>query len=504
MTRKPWQVWLVFFACLAIVTSVMLWLSVRMVRLESLRESDRTETEVARREAVLQERISAALYRMDLLLIPLVSEESARPHQHYQTIYFPGAAETADRSSVANESSDAQASSPNGSQSKDLNLAEVSPLYEFPAEFVKLHFEVLPDNHFVSPQVPSSLKGLKPQFTAWLQQIDADLKNQRERSLAKMESISDYKLFQTVCRPVETSAVSLEVFENGLAYYQGNSYQVPAIDRAVERFNSEQQTNDDGYSQGKGFSKNKLEGQREQNQVRWGNDLENRRDLSQGIALRQQKSLVNANNLKNASLAPEAPKTTKAIDVIYGVMQPVWVQGNLLLVRPLLELGATRFQCCWLDWQRIQDALRQEAGDLLPMDEVQFEPIEQEQQVRLGMALTTLPVQLSLDRTRLRAGFSLSGDPALENRSSAGTILSLAWSGYLLSAIVAAFLLRQVLSLSERRASFVSAVTHELRTPLTTFRMYSEMLAGDMVPADKQKTVPRDFAKTSQSFVTSS
>ena len=100
MTRKPWQVWLVFFACLAIVTLVMLWLSVRMVRLESLRESDRTETEVARREAVLQERVSAALYRMDLLLIPLVSEESARPHQHYQTVYFPGAAEDDGKNSV--------------------------------------------------------------------------------------------------------------------------------------------------------------------------------------------------------------------------------------------------------------------------------------------------------------------------------------------------------------------------------------------------------------------
>jgi signal transduction histidine kinase len=35
--------------------------------------------------------------------------------------------------------------------------------------------------------------------------------------------------------------------------------------------------------------------------------------------------------------------------------------------------------------------------------------------------------------------------------------------------------------LSERRGAFVSAVTHELRTPLTTFKMYSEMLAADMI-----------------------
>jgi len=486
MTRKPWQVWLVFFACLAIVTMVMLWLSVRMIRLESLRESDRTETEVARREAVLQERISAALYRMDLLLIPLVSEESARPHQHYQTVYFPGAAETSGKSLGGGQGRDDPFSNPADEQLFDLSVAEVSPLYERPAEFVKLHFEVWPGDQFVCPQVPRSLKSLQPQLAARLQQLDTTLLKQREQSLAKMETISSYEFFQAVCRPIETSALSLEVLDNGLAY-QNDSYAVPAIDRAYARFNSDQQESSvEVVQQGKPVSKNKLDVQIAQNQKRLVNDLGNRRDLNQGFAQRQQ-AFVNANNFDVATLAAETPKGTKAIDVIYGVMQPVWVQGNLLLVRPLRELGKTRFQCCWLDWPRIQVAVRNEARDLLPMDEVEFEPIEQEEQVRLGMALTTLPVQLSLDRTKLRAGFSLDSDPVLKNRSSAGAILSLAWSGYLLSAIVAAFLLRQVVSLSERRASFVSAVTHELRTPLTTFRMYSEMLAGDMVPADKQK-----------------
>src|SRR5207244_3898258 len=42
-------------------------------------------------------------------------------------------------------------------------------------------------------------------------------------------------------------------------------------------------------------------------------------------------------------------------------------------------------------------------------------------------------------------------------------------------------LLAGAVSLSERRAVFVSAVTHELRTPLTTFRTYTEMLARGMV-----------------------
>ena len=52
----------------------------------------------------------------------------------------------------------------------------------------------------------------------------------------------------------------------------------------------------------------------------------------------------------------------------------------------------------------------------------------------------------------------------------------------LLAVVAAAALLHGVMTLSERRAAFVSSVTHELRTPLTTFRMYAEMLARGMVP----------------------
>jgi signal transduction histidine kinase len=47
--------------------------------------------------------------------------------------------------------------------------------------------------------------------------------------------------------------------------------------------------------------------------------------------------------------------------------------------------------------------------------------------------------------------------------------------------------LHRAMRLSERRGAFVSSVTHELRTPLTTFRLYSEMLAEDMVPEPEQR-----------------
>ena len=161
-----------------------------MVRLEALRENDRIETEVARREAVLQERISAALYRMDLLLIPLVSEESARPHQHYRTVYFPVGAGADGKSNQAlkQKSTSKQSIQANDQSAISTSVAEVSPLYEVSPELVKLHFEVLPDEEFVSPQVPSSLSGLSPALAAHLGQLDADVIRQREQSLLAVKS----------------------------------------------------------------------------------------------------------------------------------------------------------------------------------------------------------------------------------------------------------------------------------------------------------------------------
>ena len=55
------------------------------------------------------------------------------------------------------------------------------------------------------------------------------------------------------------------------------------------------------------------------------------------------------------------------------------------------------------------------------------------------------------------------------------------WIALAAAATAVGVTLQKTMELSERRRSFVSAVTHELRTPLTTFCMYSEMLADGIV-----------------------
>ncbi len=95
------------------------------------------------------------------------------------------------------------------------------------------------------------------------------------------------------------------------------------------------------------------------------------------------------------------------------------------------------------------------------------------------------------DRSRTLASLPISIDPgAVDIPPGRPTpiklILTVAWSCMLLPALGIAILLFGSISLNERRAAFVSAVTHELRTPLTTFRMYAEMLHGGMVPESKR------------------
>ena len=91
--------------------------------------------------------------------------------------------------------------------------------------------------------------------------------------------------------------------------------------------------------------------------------------------------------------------------------------------------------------------------------------------------LAGLPVRLVVNESTVSVGIG----PTLQ------WALWLGWGAVLLAVAAAAALLHGVMTLSERRAAFVSSVTHELRTPLTTFRMYAEMLARGMVPDAKRR-----------------
>jgi signal transduction histidine kinase len=159
-----------------------------------------------------------------------------------------------------------------------------------------------------------------------------------------------------------------------------------------------------------------------------------------------------------------------------GSLTPLWVGDTLVLARRVGVSEAVYVQGCWLDWPALRRDLLAAVQDLLPG--ARLEPAAAAARPDQERRLATLPL-------RLVPG--VLSVPAPEGLSPTRLSLAGVWACALLAAVAVAALLRGVMELSERRRVFVSAVTHELRTPLTTFRLYTDMLAEDMVPDEEKR-----------------
>jgi signal transduction histidine kinase len=167
--------------------------------------------------------------------------------------------------------------------------------------------------------------------------------------------------------------------------------------------------------------------------------------------------------------------------VSQGPLQAVWIGSTLVLARRVRVEEGTFLQGCWLDWDVIRRDLLETAADLVP--QATFEPVIGPSEMAPTRMLASLPVRL-VPRQAL--------DEPESVWSPARLSLGIAWSALAISALAVGFVLHGALALSERRGTFVSAVTHELRTPLTTFRLYTEMLDEGMVEGvDSQRSYLR-------------
>jgi signal transduction histidine kinase len=188
-----------------------------------------------------------------------------------------------------------------------------------------------------------------------------------------------------------------------------------------------------------------------------------------------QQSLQNYQQRQAANVSPElasqqTAESPDAAEEIVGVSRPLWVGDRLILARRVLVNGETRVQGCLLDWPALKKRLLDEAVGLLPgANLMRADGDAADDPSRM---LAGLPVRLVVNEQVAVGAVS----PTL------GWALWMGWGAVALAVLAAAALLHGVMTLSERRAAFVSSVTHELRTPLTTFRMYAEMLARGMVP----------------------
>jgi signal transduction histidine kinase len=181
-----------------------------------------------------------------------------------------------------------------------------------------------------------------------------------------------------------------------------------------------------------------------------------------------------------ASVKPVASKdfirTTKQ-DTNLELMNPIWLDKELFLVRRV-SIGKQEYiQGCWLDWPGIRSMLVKLVEDLLP--KANLSPLLQAPSAGQTRLLASIPAQL------------IPG-PIPDEPQTGWSILhmsmGIAWMSVLLATFAVAMVLRRTMELNKRRGAFVSAVTHELRTPLTTFRLYTEMLNEGMVTdSAKQK-----------------
>lgn len=163
-----------------------------------------------------------------------------------------------------------------------------------------------------------------------------------------------------------------------------------------------------------------------------------------------------------------------------GPLRAVWSGDELFLIRraDLLHSDGRRIeqrlQGCWMDAAALRAGLLGSVADLF--SNASLSPVHATA-TEDPLALVSLPFTLVRGES-----------PAiiLPTRPRAGLPLVLAWLGVGAAFLTTAALVIGLMRLSERRASFVSAVTHELRTPLTTFRLYSDMLEQGALKPEKQ------------------
>ncbi len=171
-------------------------------------------------------------------------------------------------------------------------------------------------------------------------------------------------------------------------------------------------------------------------------------------------------------------------------LRGVWLGGELFLLRQVskrsinlmthsgndLYVSTKAVQGVWFDPKALREQLLAEVADLLP--KAALVPAIDENVAKDPLTLVSFPFRLERNET--------ASAPLLGEEVRFGAPLVVGWVAVVMAVLTSSLLVRGVMRLSERRASFVSAVTHELRTPLTTFRLYSEMLESGAVKPEKR------------------
>jgi signal transduction histidine kinase len=463
LMNRPWRIWSVFGLSLAVLLAATAWVSWMALRLDHAQAQ-------AQQQAELEEKVRLALWRLDSMLAPLVAQESARPYFVYRPFY------PADRafSRLFNAPQPGEPLVP-------------SPLLTAAPSNVLLHFQFTPGGPITSPQVPTgperALAEANYVSAQAIQTVAARLR-QFEQILSHPAAPELARQAGAVHAPHTTNqAAQGPTFETRQTAAKAQRDDSPAVLRNCDVLLAmctlpEPDTNPryvslpapiaaQAMAQGPVQSKKGLfqqEDPAQQQLVRNVGELQARA-----------QTLLQALDIGAQNAALNFPPTAKAM-VAEGTLKPFWFDGALVLARRVTVQGQPYIQGCWLDWPTLRHWMLEAIKDLLP--NAALEPLRDNATDMQARMLAALPIRLvpGAPPGSVRAGLS-----------PVQLVLLVAWGCVLLAAGAVAALLYGAVSLSERRAAFVSAVTHELRTPLTTFKMYSEMLAAGMVTDEAKR-----------------
>ena len=376
-----------------------------------------------RAEAEQEEKVRLALWRMDSALALLVAGEDARAPLEYRSFHSPARAWTHDNKDVA---------------AGEFRIP--SPLLAVPSTNTRLHFEFTPNRPPTSPQVPP------PQMEPLV--LDLGVPPGNLLAASNQLDVLRRALIPAGKAGASWSTVLIQAAENGVTNSPPPSESTPMISQQADSIGN------------------------------YGNELPGQQALlNRGEANARQQVFNNGVQAQQRNAYGAMPRSQGGVLAEPGILQavgrvtPVWIGEELFLVRRADFSNGQRIQGVWLDWPAIRSSLLQVVQDLTP-----------------AAHLTPVTATTSADDARLLASLPLRLDPGPIHATTGSpwTALRLAllaaWVCLAFATAALAVLLQGILSLSERRAEFVSAVTHELRTPLTTFRLYSEMLADGMVP----------------------
>jgi signal transduction histidine kinase len=423
---RPWQIWLIFAACLIVAVTAVGWLSVKALQTEQARAE-------ARHAAAVEENARLALWRMDSFMTPILAEENVRP-------WFMYGANSRQKSNQVGET-----------------VLATAPTSQSPP-FVKLHFQFALGSPLTSFEISQNELLGTPELattkgTEGLVAALADLQsllNFSALNAALPKLVKSTELAEPVSSPGSGSSPHLE-----------NQFAQSASDNLGQQVNTDLAPN---------AAVPNAQSQRNQNEYQARSKSVAQNNLS------AQNLGMSGGSINSIASPSTPPATVPTAAVATSMMKPLWNSGNLLLVRRAIIGGQEYGQGCVLDWPVIKQALLKEITDLLPAaDLLSVADLADDSE---SHRLASLPVILIPGAV---AEFLPPGLSPIEQS------LLLAWGALALAALAAFVLLRGVVVLSERRAAFVSAVTHELRTPLTTFRMYAEMLSEGMISDKAQQ-----------------